>query len=69
VAIALALATLTGFLAWRRRVPAARSVAVNQVPAGALAANSVAASSTNHNSTGNGGKSELIVSRRSLLAN
>jgi phospholipase C len=67
LATGLALAALAGVVMLRRRrVPAIASpVLASTVPA----AGSVAASSNNHNPTGNGRESGLIVSRRSLLAN
>jgi phospholipase C len=67
-AIALALATLTGFLAWRRRVAAARPVPVTPALT-ALPGDSVVASGNNSDTTGNAGTTGLIVTRRSLLAN
>ena len=58
-AIALALAALTGFLAWRRRVAAARPVPGTPAQATSPAANSVAASGSNPEPNGNAAHRDL----------
>ena len=60
----------SGLLHSRRVAAFAASISASTVPASTVpAAGSVAASRNNHNPTGNGRESGLIVSRRSLLAN